>query len=175
MDLHAFLSDHVAKSTQQRCFFHFTDRQNLESIKQHGLLSAAEAAKRGISIPVRGGNLWSQEADARVGLDRYVHLCLMNSHEMEYKARKEKRISDTVWIRVLCDIIKEDGVLATLEVSNKSGATRMLPSSALDKMDLEVIYTRTDWTDPAIKSRLKIARNYEILVPTSVPLRCIAF
>jgi hypothetical protein len=36
------------------------------------------------------------------------------------------------------------------------------------KLDLEVIYTRTDWKDPKVQARLKAARLCEILVPGGI-------
>jgi len=55
--------------------WHFTDRANLESIQQHGLLSLAEAGRRNITIPVPGGNEWSHDADRKKGwTDMFIWL-----------------------------------------------------------------------------------------------------
>jgi len=40
--------------------------------------------------------------------------------------------------------------------------------AGLDQLDLPIIYTWTNWRDPKIMARLKLARKYEILVPTNV-------
>ena len=39
MDLDYFLTEVLGTSTQHRKFYHFTDKANLASIRQHGLLS----------------------------------------------------------------------------------------------------------------------------------------
>ena len=61
----------------------------------------------------------------------------------------------------------------TAEVSNKSGVEALPVAAVLPKLDLKVVYTRTDWSDPAVKERLKAAKKYEILIPTSVPVNMI--
>ncbi|TSD85190.1 DUF4433 domain-containing protein, partial [Mycobacterium sp. KBS0706] len=87
--------------------------------------------------------------------------------------RKEQRVSDTVFLRINPCVIKATGVLVTSEVSNKSGAIREPPSTMLDKIDLDVIYTRTDWKNSEVKARLNSAKLYEILVPKIVPINMI--
>lgn len=173
MNLEVFLSEHVRKSPQQNCFFHFTDRKNLASIQAHGLLSLRSCRSGGVAITVPGGNDWSREADERVGMDRYVHLCFMNEHPMAYAAQQQDRIKEIVWLRIRPEVILISGVLMSSEVSNKSGVRPEPAADMLDKIDLQVIYTRTEWTDPAIKARLDLARKYEILVPDRVPLNYI--
>ncbi len=37
-------------------------------------------------------------------------------------------------------------------------------------IDYEVLYTRTNWLDPAIKQRLDQAEKCEVLVPSRIPL-----
>ena len=57
MDLDKFLAM-VRASQLQRQFFHFTDKKNLNSIRQHGLLSTAELRRRGLFDAVKPGNVW---------------------------------------------------------------------------------------------------------------------
>jgi hypothetical protein len=38
-------------------------------------------------------------------------------------------------------------------------------------IDFEVLYTRTDWSDPAIYARRQAAERCEILVPDTVPFK----
>jgi hypothetical protein len=58
-------------------------------------------------------------------------------------------------------------------VSNKSGVVPCTIEEARDIIDFEVLYTRTDWTDPAIQERLSQAEKYEVLVPKMIPLNMI--
>lgn len=154
-----------------RCFYHFTDTRNLPSIRAHGLLSMAELKRRELQATHPGGNEWSQLADARAGVDRYVHLCLFNEHPMEYLARQDGRIEESVFLRVAPEVISLEGIVFSPEVANKAGA-RLLPlSDAIEQMDFEVIYTRTDWRDPLIQERRRLAKKYELLIPNHVPMK----
>jgi hypothetical protein len=154
--------------------FHFTDRRNLAAIRQHGgLLALSELKRRGITVPAPGGNDWSHEEDVRRGRDEYVHLCFRPTHPMEHVARAEGRISDSIYLNVHPEVLQWEGVLFTPDVSNKRGVQSYSIDAAADMIDYEVLYTRTDWRDPAIKQRLLQAEKCEILVPGFIPLELI--
>ncbi len=150
--------------------WHFTDRSNLALIQEHqGLLSLAESRRRGVKIPVPGGNNWSHDADAIKGVDEYVHLAFLDDHPMLFVARQDSRIADPVWLKIDASILLEEGTRFTNDVSNKSGVEILTPDAARDMIDFEVLFMRTDWNDPEIRSRRKAAIKSEILVPTIVP------
>lgn len=55
--------------------YHFTDRDNLESIiKNGGLYSWADCDEKGIAIAKPGGEGLSRSLDARGGLQHYVRV-----------------------------------------------------------------------------------------------------
>lgn len=168
MDVDVFLNQHVLRSPQQRVFFHFTDMRNLPSIRQHGLLSTQELKKRGIVVPAFGGNQWSLDADRAKGMDAFVHLCFMVGHPMVSHAVADGRFQRVIYLKVRPDIIKQPGVMMTIDVANQSGVVPLPPSQALDALDIPVIYTRTKWKDPAVNARLQAAHRCEVLVPNSV-------
>ena len=37
-------------------------------------------------------------------------------------------------------------------------------------IDFDVLYSYTNWSDPAVQQRLQAAEKYEILVPRAIPL-----
>ncbi|MBT9137439.1 MAG: hypothetical protein DDT34_02531 [Firmicutes bacterium] len=153
-----------------RCFYHFTDERNLDSIRNvGGLFRHAELLRRGILVPAPGGNDWSHEADARVGVDEYVHLCMISEHPMEWQARQEGRIVKSKFLQVDPQVIKVEGVRFTSDVSNKSGVQLLTLEEACDTMDFSVIFDKTDWRDSEIQARRKIAKKYEFLVPMDIP------
>jgi len=155
-------------------FFHFTDRRNAASIRAlGGLYSLAALREMGIEIPASGGNDWSHDADAMKGLDRYVHLCFRPNHPMEFIARQDGRIVDTVYLQIHPDILSVSDVMFTADISNKSGVEAIPLIEALDIIDFRVLYTRTDWTDPDVQQRLRLAEKYELLVPNHVPIKLI--
>lgn len=155
-------------------FYHFTDRRNAASIRERGgLYSLAALREMGIDIPASGGNNWSHREDERRGLDKYIHLCFRSNHPMEYVARHDGRIIDSVYLEIHPDILRKDGVMFTVDVSNKSGVEAIPLAEALEIIDFEVLYTRTDWNDPEVKKRLQQAEKYELLVPNHVPMKYI--
>jgi hypothetical protein len=151
--------------------WHFTDRSNLALIQEHqGLLSLAESRRRGIKVPIPGGNDWSHDADAIKGVHEYVHLAFLDDHPMLFVAKKESRITDPVWLKIDASILLEEGTRFTNDVSNKSGVEILTPDVARDMIDFEVLFTRTDWSDPEIKARRMTAIKSEILIPIIVPI-----
>ena len=70
-------------------------------------------------------------------------------------------------------VIQDAGVRFTSEVANKSGAILHTMEEAKTLIDIEVLYTRTDWTNPIIQERLLNAEKCEILVPDFIPLTMI--
>jgi hypothetical protein len=151
--------------------YHFTDRRNLPLIRQHGgLYPMTELRRRGISVPAVGGNEWSRDADGYSGMDKYVHLCFRSNHPMEFLARQEGRIQDSIFLEIHPSVLQWPGAMFTPDVSNKSGVSTHTIAQAGTMIDFQVLYTRTDWTDPVIQQRLKQAEKCEILVPMLIPL-----
>ena len=152
--------------------YHFTDTRNLPSIRQHGILSMAEVRRQGIQT-VPGGNQWSLDADQRLGMDEYVHLCFFSDHPMAYVAKQEGRIESIRYLKVKSEIILHLGAKITDRVSNKKGTDPKSAQEMFTKIDWTVLYTRTDWKDPAIQARLKIAKVCELLIPAKIPVEMI--
>lgn len=149
--------------------YHFTDRRNLDLIRKHGgLHPRADLMNLKVEVPAPGGNQWSQDADEVKGMGRYVHLCFRNNHPMEYLARQDGRITDSIFLEIHPSVLQFEGVRFTADVSNKSGVDSVPIADAL--IDYEVLYTRTKWSDPAIQRRLTQAEKYEVLVPCCIPL-----
>jgi hypothetical protein len=168
MDLKDFLK-RISASTQHQRFYHFTDRRNLESIRKHGLLSTAELKRRDLfGSVVPGGDANSQASDHASGTSHYVCLCFTQNHPMCHVARNDDRKLDPVYLQIEPGIIQAPGVMITNAPSNQNGIQKVPAVRALDILDLDVIYTRMDWKDPAIRARLLIAEKYEILVPREV-------
>lgn len=91
--------------------YHFTDRRNLESIRNlGGLHPYSMMAQKCIVIPAPGGNDWSHDADARNGVDGDVHLCFRNNHPMEHVARQDGRVADTIFLEIHASVLQWPGV-----------------------------------------------------------------
>ncbi len=157
------------------CLYHFTDTRNLESIKKlGGLYSRVALQELGVLDTIAcGGNELSANADERLGMDHYVHLCFCDEHPMEYVARNDGRIIESKFLMISPKVLQIEGALFSPDVSNKSGIRPIPIEEAVDRIDFEVLYNRTDWANPDIQARRRAARKYEILVPDHVPCKLI--
>ena len=73
-----------------RYFYHFTDENNIMSIKKMGgLYSWYYCVNNDINIPNAGGDSQSRGLDTRQGLEDYVRLSFCSDHPMAYKKHKE--------------------------------------------------------------------------------------
>ena len=151
--------------------YHFTDRRNLSLIRElGGLYPMSQLDQRNVKVPAPGGNEWSRDADALKGMGNYVHLCFRSTHPMEFIARREGRITDTIFLQIDPKVMQFDGVRFTNDVANKACVESVPIGEAEPLIDFEVLYTRTDWNDLTIKDRLSQAEKYEVLVPHFIPL-----
>jgi hypothetical protein len=159
--------------TRISCLYHFTDRRNLQRIRElGGLYPLSELEDRGVAILGFVSDAGSREVDRRRNLHRYVHLCFKSSHPMEYVARQEGRISDSIFLEVHPSVMQWEGVRFTAGMANTNNIRLYTLDEArsLSLIDYEVLYTRTNWSDPQVQQRLQAAEKYEILVPRIIPL-----
>jgi hypothetical protein len=158
----------VRASCQQSTFFHFTDASNVDSIRANGLLSMREIRKRQL-VHTPGGNQLSQDLDIHHGMDAYVHLCFRRQHGMAHRATQDGRISDLRWLDISPDVLSISGILVTLDNAVKNDTPAIPLEEAINRIDVEVLYTRTDWHDADIQARMKRVERYELLIPNGVP------
>jgi hypothetical protein len=97
--------------------------------------------------------------DRRRNLDQYVHLCFKSNHPMEYVARQEGRIGDTIFQQVHASVLQWEGVLFCPGMANTNAITFHTMDEARDMIDYKVHYTRTNWSDPAVQQRLQAAEK----------------
>lgn len=154
-----------------RQIFHFTDTRNLASIKKHGLLSLEELTSRGLKPECHGGNDWSHQADRMKGVDKFVHLCPVASHPMEWRARQEGRLKETKFLQISLEVLKTPGAMGCVTVSNRGDAEILSIEKALDAIDFHILYAGyiDNKVNPALGKRHSEARKSEILIPKHVP------
>lgn len=103
--------------------YHFTDRDNLQSIIQNGgLYSWADCEEKGITIAKPGGSDSSRSLDARDGLQRYVRVSFVTQHPMMYVAMNEGRISNPVLLEIDPQVIYWNGSKYADRNATKNGA-----------------------------------------------------
>ena len=91
--------------------FHFTDSSNVESIRKHGLLSAASITKQEIASTMNSDEL-SRSLDNSYGLQDYVRLSFNANNPMRFVAVKEKRITRPVLVVIKLEVVCRSGVFS---------------------------------------------------------------
>lgn len=147
--------------------WHFTDKRNVESIREYGLLSWAELQRKGLAPAVPGGNKWSHDADQRSGVDNYVHLSFNQQNPMLYIAKQDKRIIDHVWLQIDLSVIGA-GTRYTADVANKADVQLLDSKSAIATIDFEALFKFLDFRVAGNQERKNLAAKSEILIPTMV-------
>jgi hypothetical protein len=87
---------------------------------------------------------------------------------MEYLAHKDNRLPNPRYLLISPDVLRVPGVHIALGVANANDTVILPLDEALDHLDIEVIYTRTNWSDQNMQSRLKAAEKMEVLVPNGI-------
>lgn len=160
----------IAASTQHRALYHFTDEANFPSITEHGILSKEQLRQRGLWPPkATGGNQLSWDLDIHRGIDPYVSLCMTRNHGMKFLAHQDGRLPNPRYLAIRPEVLLIPGTKIALGVANANDVAILPASEAIDRLDIEVVYSRTDWKDPAIYSRLRAAEKFEVLIPNAVP------
>ena len=110
--------------------YHFTDRENLESIIKNGdLYSWADCEQKGISISKPGGSLDSRNLDKRDNLQNFVRVSFVKEHPMMYVAMNDGRISNPVVLEIDPEVIYWQDSLYADRNATKNGA---LVGSSID-------------------------------------------
>lgn len=103
--------------------YHFTDRDNLESIINNGgLYSWAGCERKGITISKPGGGTLSRQLDHRDNLQDYVRVSFVTQHPMMYVAMDEGRISNPVVLEIDPEVVCWEGALYADRNATKTGA-----------------------------------------------------
>jgi hypothetical protein len=80
----------------------------------------------------------------------------------------DERKLDPIYLEIDPKVIKLPNVMITNAPSNQTGIVPVAAAAALDGLDLDVIYKRTEWSNAEVQARLQAAEKYEILIPGSL-------
>lgn len=164
----------IKNNKKHHFLYHFTDEVNLPSISNHGLLSKKYMRSKNLWPLATGGNTLSHDLDKIRDIDSYVSLCMTRDHSMEYMAKKDGRLHNSVYLAISPEVLKIKETLVAFGIANSNNVEILPIEDAIMKLDTEVIYDYTDWSDPLIQQRLRAAKKIEILVKNCVPLGLIA-
>ncbi len=148
-----------------RKLYHFTDRQNIQSIIRNGGLYSwvrCEASDMVISRP--GGSNLSRQLDRRKGLEGYVRLGFVKDHPMMYNAVADGRISDPVVLEIDLDVVRLSDVLYSDRNAAANGANVGHGLDALRVIHFDLIQ-RGKWRTEEEKGFYQA----EVLIRDAVP------
>lgn len=115
--------EQVLKEGRISKLYHFTDRDNLESIIKHGgLYSWKDCEDKGIRIAKPGGSSTSHSLDQRDRLEYYARLSFVPDHPMMYVAMNDGRISNPVVLEIDLEAALWEDTLYADRNMTKNGA-----------------------------------------------------
>lgn len=151
--------------------YHFTDRENLESIiRSGGLYSWASCEKKGISIPKSGGDSLSHLLDSKAGLEDYVRVSFTTRHPMMYVAMNEGRISNPVILQIDPEVIEAEGVLFADRNATRNGVQIGANLDDLKRIHFDTVKANKHFD---VDSDEQPFYQAEVLIPGFIPLQYI--
>lgn len=151
--------------------YHFTDRDNLESIiKNGGLYSWKDCEEKGISIAKPGGSGTSHSLDQRDGLEYYARLSFVPDHPMMYVAMDDGRISNPVVLEIDVEAALWEDTLFADRNMTKNGANVGGTVADLKAIHFDLFGKRRYFD---LDDEDKMYYKAEVLVKHFVPLKYI--
>ena len=151
--------------------YHFTDRENLESIiKNGGLYSWADCEQKGISISKPGGSLDSRNLDKRDNLQNFVRVSFVREHPMMYVAMNDGRISNPVVLEIDPEVIYWQDSLYADRNATKNGALVVSSIDDFSQLHFNSFKAKKHFDLDADEQKFYQA---EVLVKNHIPLQFI--
>lgn len=157
------------------CFYHFTEKSNLQSIRKYrGLYSWYYCKQKNILIPSPGGDYDSRNLDVRHGLQDYVRLSFCHKHPMAYvkrnEALKRNEYKDFVILHIAIDVA---GFMDTqFSDMNAADNRENHGGSYQDLKNVNIPLTKSNYLaiiDPLLKKQYQA----ECMVKTFIPIEYI--
>jgi hypothetical protein len=150
--------------------YHFTDRANLPSIRQHGgLLSWYYCKQNNITISKPGGSATSWILDERKGLQDFVRVSFVRDHPMMFVAQNDGRLANPVILEINPEVIYLKSTKYACQNAAKNGITA---DATLEKFNsIRFPLLRSRYFD--LSTEDKPFYQAEILVLQKIPLEYI--
>jgi hypothetical protein len=94
---------------------------------------------------------------------------MTRNHGMKFSAHQDGRLPNPRYLTIKPEVLQIAETRIALGIANANNVEILPVAEAVNRLDVEVLYTRTDWNDPSINLRLRAAEKFEVLVPNSVP------
>ena len=151
--------------------YHFTDRDNLDSIVANGgLYSWADCDAKGITIPKPGGSLQSRSLDSRDGLQNFVRVSFTSQHPMMFVAMNDGRISNPVILEIDVNVMLDTNSKFANMNATKNGANVGSTLDDFKKIHFTAFKSKNHFDLPEEEQKYFQA---EILVKNHIPLSAI--
>lgn len=152
------------------CFYHFTDKKNLDSIRTAGGLFSWDYCERNnINIPRPGGDELSRSLDKKYNLQDYVRLSFCKDHPMKHICMKSNRISQPEILIVSTEVAEfESTLFSDMNAADKQHSVGN-NIDFLKKIDHTIFLRHYHFLSDHDKKKYQA----EILVKTSVPIKYI--
>ncbi len=163
--------EQVLKENRISKLYHFTDRDNLESIiKNGGIYSWKDCEDKGIKIAKPGGSSTSRSLDLRDGLEYYARLSFVPDHPMMFVAMDDGRISNPVVLEIDLEAALWKDTLYADRNMTKNGA---IVGGSLN--DLKAVHFGLFWGRRYfdMSDEAKMYYKAEVLVKNFIPLKYI--
>lgn len=152
-------------------FYHFTDRDNLQSIVDNGgLYSWYYCEQNNIHISKPGGDSTSRQLDSRGGHQNYVRVSFTRNHPMMHVAQCEGRISNPVILEISLDVATEESTLFSDRNAVKNGAMIGGTLSDLQRIHFSAVKARSHFD---VTGEDRMFYQAELLVKEFIPLSMI--
>ena len=147
--------------------YHFTDIQNIPSIRVHGILPRADLERQ--DIPYKpGGDELSLRLDKEKYLDQYVHLSFREFHPMEYVAKCDGRIN-AKFLKISADILKLGGTILCDRVANRRDAIPHKIIGSRMHIPYEILFNDYfDFSNPKTQQAFATALKSQLLLPHKI-------
>ena len=138
--------------------YHFTDEENLTTIKKFGIQSLSNIEKNNIEVAHYGAESLSHSLDKRYGLDKFVHLAFIKDHPMYHVAKQRGNIINPIWIEIDISVLFNSSTLFCDKVANQNNAKLFSLKEVENFINFGTMLYESDF------STRKEARKAEILV-----------
>ena len=149
-------------------FYHFTDYCNLDSIKEHGLLSWYELDKRKLTS-VCGGNETSHNLDLRDNLEDFVRLSFSPNHPMQHVCLRENRIKKVAILEIDIQVCTKEG---TLFSDCNTTRKKAIISDSIENVHFDIVKKADQFS---VKENDRHFFQAEVLVKNHIPAVFISF
>ena len=154
----------IINEFKYKTLYHFTDKANLNLIREHGLLSKQQLTDRCVTPQFFGGDEQSHKSDLRNGIFDYVSLSFVPNHPMAYTCRQDGRHPDQVIIPIDPSVILKEETKISMCLANAKDAKIIPLAEGLDNLDTEIWRNNHGLKFTEIADRVTKGTKVEVLI-----------